>query len=84
LETAWLTEEREATSYAPVDIAEPFASIMERGRNDALFRYCLRQARVRDGLDALLDAARSHNDQAFLVSTRNSVGGEGGSVSVED
>jgi hypothetical protein len=42
------------------------AQVQEGGRNNALWRHCMRRAHHCDTFDALLDAARTVNDQISL------------------
>jgi hypothetical protein len=42
-------------------------SIIQGQRNNTLWRYCMRQAHYCDDFDALLDVARTRNDDCLLL-----------------
>ena len=55
----------EAEHVRSIAVKPPFSAaehVSQGGRNNALFRFCMREARYCDDLDSLLDCARTWND----------------------
>jgi hypothetical protein len=50
----------------PAPTKQPGCIVGEGNRNNALFRYCMKQAHHCDSLDDLLDVARTHNQMRLV------------------